>query len=521
MAMGARGIVVAGMALLAALGAGAARADTPGDEQASYATFALIIGVNQSVDPDTTTLRYADDDAARYLDLFRSLGARTYVLTRLDENTSRLHPQLAAEALLPLRADFDRAVASVAHDVAQARQRHVKTALYFVYAGHGNVSDGRGYITLEDSRLDAATLDGEVVDGVGADHTHFIVDACDSYFLALGRGPGGQRREAHGFSTLGGLRVRDSVGLLLSTSSARESHEWSGYQAGVFSHEVRSALYGAADADGDGQVSYREVSAFVERANEAIPNEQYRPDVYARAPKDSPVLLDLRGRRSSRIDVSGSHAGRYFLEDSRGVRIADFHNEAGQAAYLLRPAHVGRLYLRRADDEVEFAVPAGPSVVEVAELSPSEPRERARGGANDAYELLFALPFGEHVVRDFSFDPLAADALPSSSRPVIPVWRLAAGVGFEGLAVAGGVLGAMSWKSALDVRAGAMASSQKDVSAANTRIRERNTATAIELGCAGAAAVTGALLLLWPQAAEHVDVRAAARSAMVEVRGAL
>ena len=39
------------------------------------------------------------------------------------------------------------------------------------------------------------------------------------------------------------------IGFLLSTSSGRESHEWEGVQAGVFSHEVRSGLYGAADVE--------------------------------------------------------------------------------------------------------------------------------------------------------------------------------------------------------------------------------------------------------------------------------
>ena len=78
-------------------------------DEAQYASFALIVGVNRSVDADVAQLRYADDDAARYLDLFRSLGARSYVLTRPDANTQRLHPQVAAEALLPVRADFERA----------------------------------------------------------------------------------------------------------------------------------------------------------------------------------------------------------------------------------------------------------------------------------------------------------------------------------------------------------------------------------------------------------------------------
>lgn len=76
----------------------------------AQATFALVIGSNQSVDTSLAPLRYADDDAARYLDLFRVLGARTYLLTRPDENTRRLHPQAAAEAMDPKKSSFDAAV---------------------------------------------------------------------------------------------------------------------------------------------------------------------------------------------------------------------------------------------------------------------------------------------------------------------------------------------------------------------------------------------------------------------------
>src|SRR4051794_26834611 len=229
-----------------------ARAEEPTEE---YASFALILGVNKSVDADVAQLRYADDDAARYLDLFRSLGARSYVLTRPDANTRRLHPQVAAEAMLPVRSDFDRATALLAADVAQARQRGVKTVLYFVYAGHGNVKEGKGYLALEDGRIDANELETQLLGRIPADQTHIIVDACYSYFLTLERGPGGQRHDIHGFSQFGGLAQKDNVGLLLSTSSARESHEWSGVESGVFSHEVRSGLYGAADVDGNGRVS--------------------------------------------------------------------------------------------------------------------------------------------------------------------------------------------------------------------------------------------------------------------------
>ncbi len=499
---------------------GAARAEPPaGEGLPSYAVFALILGVNRSVDTEVPALHYADDDAARYLDLFRSMGARAYVLTRPDDNTRRLYPQLAAEALQPVRRDFDRAVASLAHDVAQARARSVKTLFYFVYAGHGRVQVGRGYLTLEDDRLDGPTLDSALIDAVSADATHVIVDACDSYFLALARGPGGERQEAHGFAGVGGLRRRDSVGLLLSTTSARESHEWSGIQAGVFSHEVRSALYGAADADGDGQVSYREISAFIERANEAIPNEEYRPRIYARAPRDSSVLLDLRGRFRSRIEIPGTHADHYLLEDSRGVRIADSHNGPDTATYLLRPPHTGKLYLRRLGADVEYVVPSGPDEVTVAALTPSDTRSHPRGAAADSFEMLFSLPFDRRDVDRYS--PASQDGPPSDRAARPPVaWRMwGGGALLAGSAVAG-VVGVLTLASAQNESKQVTAGwSQQAADRTNRVIREDNLRGGVEVGAAGVAAAAGLLLLLWPDGSRIVDAKGSASGAWVSVHG--
>src|SRR5262249_39525202 len=153
------------------------------------------------------------------------------------------------------------------------------------FAGHGGVDASRGYVSLEDGRLSGNELGAEIVSRIGAHSIHMILDACNSYLVAYARGPGGTRRPVKDFASAVYDLGRDPrVGLLLSTSSATESHEWDAFQAGVFSHEVRSGLYGAADADGNGNVSYREIAAFVARANEAIDNDRFRPHVFAHAP---------------------------------------------------------------------------------------------------------------------------------------------------------------------------------------------------------------------------------------------
>jgi hypothetical protein len=296
------------------------------------------------------------------------------------------------------------------------------------------------------------------------------------------------------------LAARDSVGLLFSTSSAKESHEWAGFQAGVFSHEVRSGLYGAADANGDGQVSYREMAAFIDRANASIANERYRSEVFARPPKDSDVLMDLRNRMGARVDVRGARSDHYFLEDSRGIRIADFHNDSDQQGYLLRPISAGRLYLRRTSDDSEFTIPTSPEVVALANLTLQEPRMRTRGAANDAFQSLFALPFGQRVVQNFRFDTMKprADAPERSGSGGARVRRYT-GVALLSVGVLSAAAGVYSLESAHALGASRAGVSQWEAARTNEQIHSRNIAGAIGFGVAGVAAGAGLLLVLWPE----------------------
>lgn len=477
--------------------------------RAHPAIVAMIVGVNTSVDVSLPSLRYADDDAVLYSQLFRQLGATTLLLARLDDNTRRLHPQVANDARPPRRAELKRAIAEAAATVAAARARGDRTVFYFVYAGHGNVDDGQGYIGLEDDRLTGTDLEHSVIDAVAADQMHVVIDACYSGLLAGTRGPGGERRPLHGFSQLQSLASNERIGLLLSTSSARESHEWEGFQAGVFSYEVRSGMYGAADADGDGYVSYREIAAFVTRANAAILNERFRPDVYARPPRTSDQFLDLRRALNRRIEIAGKWPGHYVLEDSLGVRILDFHNAPDQPVAIIRSSDGNDLFLRRTDDNQEYRVVVGAKdVLTIEELDAGPPHVASRGAAHEAFNQTFLLQFDRGVVQ--RFDALSRDTSTTvqgelgrwspRSDATSAGWRRPASaiaLGLGGGAAVAAVAFALSSRS---LHSGAISEdSQASVAARNEKIEFRNSAAAICGGIAVTAIVTGAVLLLWPR----------------------
>lgn len=503
---------------LLALTPGDARAEEPSSrpQETPPVQVALVVGVNRAVDANLAALKYADDDAVRWRGLFSRLGVRTRLLARLDENTRRVHPEAVSEATSPVAAELDKAVSEAAAEIAAARARGAPTVLYFVYAGHGDVRNGQGYITLEDARLTGRDLAERVIARIGAARAHVIVDACGSFFLAYGRGPGGERRAVDATITRFDLAADPTVGLLLSTSSARDSHEWDAVQGGVFSHEVRSGMLGAADADGDGKITYREVAAFVARANAGIANERFRPDVHARAPAaGDPVLVDVRKAQAKRIEIDGRHAGHYIVEDSKGVRHAELHSAPGQAISLVRPSD-DKLYILRAGAaagaaEREYAVSPDAEIVALASLDDAEPRARSRGAIHEAFQMLFTVPFDRSAVDEYREpspeelaaaradgagsprDAASARLTPRSSTRRTVGWATLGG-GAAGLATAGALALASS-----SVASGAGANeAQADIADRNDRISTLNTGATIGLVAGGVAALVGGALLLWP-----------------------
>ncbi|MBC8132811.1 MAG: hypothetical protein H7X95_07500, partial [Deltaproteobacteria bacterium] len=183
--------------------------------------FAVVVTNNRSANLDRPDLQYADDDGARYYQLFSGVAAAGQVrlLTRFDRPTATAHPLLTAVAQPPRRANLTAALESVRNAVAEARRAGKRTEFYFVFAGHGDIEAGVGYLDLEDGRIDAQFLEKEVVERVGADVLHIVLDSCNSFFVVNPRKPGGRRFATPKDLALGFARRHPHVGLFLSTNS--------------------------------------------------------------------------------------------------------------------------------------------------------------------------------------------------------------------------------------------------------------------------------------------------------------
>ncbi len=373
----------------------------------------LIVASNRGPALDRPPLQYADDDGAKYREVFASLAGEdnTTLLTEFDTDSARLFPHLAATVATPTRAHVDAVVERFARQVHQARGMGQHVGFYFVFAGHGDVDEGRGFLELADGAFTADDLDA-LLRRIGADESHVILDSCNSFFVVNPRKPGGRRFATPRDAAEKLAHRLPNVGVFLSTSAEAEVFEWSELQSGVFSHAVRSGLMGAADANRDGRVSYEELAAFVATAAAEIKNPLYRPKVFARGPNgdDERTLFDLARTHSLTLKVDEGADTRLAVRDHDGLRWLDAHKEAGQELDLHIPAALaGHVEVERltADGaavgsvEARFKLPdSGENRLSLVQLSPEEPRTGPRG-AQEIFRGLFVRPFGPRALAAY------------------------------------------------------------------------------------------------------------------------
>lgn len=374
-------------------------------------TYVVVVGNNQSVEPGVTPLRYADDDAARFYELLAPTAARIELLTVMDSDTQRVHGELPALARAPTKENLYATLESFSVDMAKDRAAGLQSVLSFVYVGHGHVGKaGQGFVSFLDGALTADELWGKVVGSSRATYNHLIIDACNSYLMVGSRGEG----QVDDSGPDASAAIRDWVGersaarypntgVTVSTSSAAETHEWSVFQGGVFSHEVRSGLAGAADVNADGRVEYSELEAFLGAANLAVDDPRARLQAYVRPPQldQHRPLVDLGSSRFKHLlRLPKSFSGRFHLEDARGVRYADGNKTAETDVYLAL-AESPWYFVRTGDTEVRLKLSqSGTLVLREVDFQPLA--RAARGSVAEAYrDQLFQVPYGPGFYQGF------------------------------------------------------------------------------------------------------------------------
>jgi hypothetical protein len=366
---------------------------------------AIIIGINEPFEDSQVVLRYADDDAARFYEILEPQTDDLQLLSVLDRESQDLYPHAAAIAKPPTKKELDDALARAFREGKEAKARGDRAELYFIYTGHGRLHGGEGQVKLQDGSLSRTQLTDLLLSTESHDRIHVIVDACNAYYLVAARGEDGRVTHAldddfENFVEQHALDKYPRVGVVLSTSGEGATHEWSRYRGGVFSHEVRSALTGAADSNQDGRVDYEELEAFLAAANLSVPVPKGKPQVFVRPPKiehGAPLVTLMQDLPA--LALSDDVSGHYYVEDDRGLRYAEL-NKAGGHSVKLHLIPRSRYFLMRSDgaEVATFDEPRGTIAIAVAlEVKPAPSAER--GGEEPPGA--FAEPFGPAFVDGF------------------------------------------------------------------------------------------------------------------------
>ena len=437
--------------LVLALLAGTAYAD------GKQITYAIVIGNNA---PPRTgeplqPLRYADDDAVRYYQLFSRL-AETKLLAVLDTQTQRRYPLLPMRAQPPTVDNLRRTVEEFAQRMSWDRMRGDRPVLYFAFSGHGARDErGQPFLALLDGALTQKTLYDDILARMPTTITHLIVDACNAGGVVGVRG-GFFDKEANTQAVQTSadqvepilqatpLSRYPHIGVILATTLGQEAHEWSAIESGVFTHELLSGMLGAADVNGDLVVEYTEVQAFVASANRDIKDPRAVPRVIARPPQANQrvplvALKSLEGVRLVRGDAS--RFGHFHIELENGQRYLDAHVDA---SVTLAVPDAAVAFLRTTTSEAKLPISGAIALAQIV-LAPSD--VASRGAIEAAYQTqLFASGYGRAYYQGFvdSIGAVGVSFRQTTSPTVTPTERrrkrwAVASAGFAAVALAASI----------------------------------------------------------------------------------
>ncbi|MEL6179923.1 MAG: hypothetical protein AAFS10_13275 [Myxococcota bacterium] len=384
--------------------------------------FVLIVAHNNSLRSNVPALRYADDDGARFYELLAPGAREAFLLTTFDQESQELYPQLVDVAREPSRRNLTQVLDTLKTSIQASHKAGRKTVLHVFFTGHGELQEGgmeapKAYFSLTDGAWTREDMVEQIVAPQWADFTHVTIDACNAYFLVQGRGDWKEDQETdpeylqaiQDYLATPRLSERyPRTGWLLSTSGAQEVHEWGRYQAGVFSHQLRSALVGAADVDGDGVLRYDEIEAYIGAANAAVSNPSARISMTAQPPsqKNNAAFLipprELKPRAV--LQIPQGQAGHFVIEDNRGLRYADVStigDRSLQIALLDGGRNDASFYVRKGSEEAHVTSKTGdPLLLSALNWRPTS--SQPRSSIDEAFRAeLFAVPFSADFHRGY------------------------------------------------------------------------------------------------------------------------
>ncbi len=359
--------------------------------------YAVVIGNNSPSSEQRDTLhplRYADDDAIRMYQFFSRIASEVWLLTVADQPTQRRFSDIVDKTEIPTLKNLMNAVESLKKRIAGDNVSGIKSTVYLYFSGHGaHDSEGVPGLVFTDGHLTRDVLYSQIIDNLNADFVHLLIDACYAEGVVGSRGLFDKEADATQvvLSPEEQLAVTPTdpsrypgLGLFVSSSATRQSHEWSRLESGVFTHVVLSGLSGLADINGDGEIAYSELYAFTAAANRSVEKELARVDVVATPPtrdQNEPIVDISSIAHAAFLFGDMSRLGHFYVELENGLRYAEGHLRDIANTRLWVPANQ-RVFIYTEETETEVTLAANQQY-QIDDMTFS-PREIAAKGSIEA-----------------------------------------------------------------------------------------------------------------------------------------
>jgi Caspase domain len=319
--------------------------------------FALIVGNNVG-DGDEQRLRFAEDDAQRVYDVLRELGGFR------PENMQLLRDENADTVRRGLISLNDR----IRTQTASGGQ----TELLVYYSGHAD----QAALHLGPSTIELSELE-QLVRGSSATLRLLVLDSCRSGGLTHVKGG----HIAPGFAIALDQRIpSDGVIFWTASSESESAQESDELRGSFFTHYLVSGLLGAADLDGDGNVTL---------------GEAY------------PYAYDNTLRATSRTLAGTQHPTFHYELGGQGeVVLSMLGRVGGQRAAITFPAGKSYLLIRGGADGAVVAEVGVHDRTRRLSVKPGRYFVRGRGADYLLEGSLSLAAAEEHSVRDDELDKL-------------------------------------------------------------------------------------------------------------------
>jgi hypothetical protein len=293
--------------------------------------FAIAIGDNQG-DAGEETLRWAEDDATKTSALFSQLGDVA------PENTWLV---LGSDA-----AGVREALQKVRARIAQAK-RPGETVLFAYYSGHGSARD----LHLSNTRLPLHELDQLLADTRAATVVT-IVDACRDEASDV-------RVKGASHSAPFDIRLEREAGpsgRVTITSAGRNevAQESDRLRGSFFTHHLLSGMRGAADRDGDRQVSLDELYRYAYHHTLVSSHAQLaavqHPQLDVDLRGEGDLVVTRLSRAQAVLSLGATLGGDFMVVDAdNGEVVAQVFKSPGAVGRIALPAGRFRVQLRSND----------------------------------------------------------------------------------------------------------------------------------------------------------------------------